>query len=348
MTRHGDEPQRRHGPGSRDGHTPEVVLSSPTSAERRSVLPPRLGLGDLVEREDVQASTTRPPGRRPSRRALLQEPLAGEPARAPPAGSSAPCAWTGTGWSRRRRSWSPSPSSLVRSTGPGSPSSSGRVMPRSRIRCSQSFTSAGVEGQVADHVGRVPALVPHRLHGQVVVDRRVRLGVAGDADVREGLPERGEVLEQRRARRGSRPRAAASPPGTKTLLMPASLSRAHDLLELAAAGDHPRGQVRHDVVARRGEPLGQRRGCASRPLDGDAVTVTADVERDRGEHLLLDGGRGQHLVAGAREQPQRRGGVLLAAERSPQPARLVAHCAPWFRDTHRCGTSVGPWTRRPQ
>ena len=45
----------------------------------------------------------------------------------------------------------------------------------------------GVEGQVADDVGRVAALVPHRLHGEVVVDLGVRLGVAGDADVGERL-----------------------------------------------------------------------------------------------------------------------------------------------------------------
>ena len=64
------------------------------------------------------------------------------------------------------------------------PSSSGIVMPRLRIRPTQVVEHVGVEGQVADHVGGVAALVPHRLDGQVVADRRVRLGVAGDADVR--------------------------------------------------------------------------------------------------------------------------------------------------------------------
>ena len=76
-------------------------------------------------------------------------------------------------------------SSLARSIGPGMPSSIGIVMPRVRIRSSQTPDRLGVEGQVADHVRGVPALVPHRLHGEVVADRGVRLRVAGDADLGE-------------------------------------------------------------------------------------------------------------------------------------------------------------------
>ena len=85
--------------------------------------------------------------------------------------------------------------------GPGMPSSSGIVIPRPRIRRDPGRDDVGVEGQVADDVGGVAALVPHRLDGEVVVDRRVRLGVAGDADVRE-RPARAS------ARSSSRPSAS--------------------------------------------------------------------------------------------------------------------------------------------
>ena len=228
----------------------------------------------------------------------------------------------------RNRVDSPTPilvaiaSSLVRSTGPGMPSSSGMVMPRPRIRPTQVAEHVGVEGQVADDVRGVAALVPHRLDGEVVADRRVRLGVAGDADVRE----RAARARLRSSSSDERVRVAAGRVGV-------------------AGRDEDRGRCpcrsagRRSPRARRGRGPSARRGAgtavypcpvsrsarsrvASSPLLGEAVTVTATSRADVLEHGVLDRGGGQHLVA-----------RVLAAAAPWWPWRacgLVAHCAPCF------------------
>ena len=179
--------------------SPPVVSTDHLAASlqpTQPVLPPGLGLGDLVERVDVQAGHV---GLRvaESRRALGQERLPGETAGRDEPRHQALLLGQEPRASHRRRSWSPCRAAWSGRPGPGRPSSSGSVMPRSRIRCSQSLITAGVEGQVADDVRRMPALVPHRLHGEVVVDRRMTLGVAGDADLGERTAQRGQVLEHR-------------------------------------------------------------------------------------------------------------------------------------------------------
>ena len=226
------------------------------------VLAPGLGLGDLVERVEVQAlhrasGSPRVGAHWPRKRSPVKPPGATRRVISPFCLD-------------RKRVESPTPIlvampiSLVRSTGPGQPEQQRQVMPRSRSRCSQSLTSAGSKVRLRDDVRGVLALVPHRLDGQVVVDRRVRLGVARDADVLEGPPQGGEVLQQRE-RVGvvaGRRRVAA---GHEHPADPRLAEPGHDLLELAATGDHPGGEVRDDDVPRRGEAFGQGEGVARAP-----------------------------------------------------------------------------------
>ena len=63
--------------------------------------------------------------------------------------------------------------------------------------------------------------------------------------------------------------------------MPASPSRAQISVELVAVVDHPRGQVRDDVVPVAGESVSASVRVASSPLVAEAVTVTGDVVGDR-------------------------------------------------------------------
>ena len=82
-------------------------------------------------------------------------------------------------------------SSFVRSTGPAMPDLDGQRDPAAADPLEPAGHGRGVEAEVADDVGGVGPLVPHGLHGDVVVDRGVALGVAGDADRRaNGLPSR--------------------------------------------------------------------------------------------------------------------------------------------------------------
>ena len=240
----------------------------------------------------------------------------------------------------RKRVDSPTPilvaivSSLARSTGPGMPSSSGMVTPRAAQAVDPVADPRRVEGQVADHVGRVAALVPHRLHGEVVVDRRVRLGVAGDADVGERRAQACEVLEQAERVGVVADRRSASPPGHEDPRDALAPSRLADLLELGAPGDHPRREVGHDGVPVAGEPLRQVEGRLE-PLGRRGGDRDGHVPRDVSDHLLL-GGRGrQHLVAGVRQQARQR-----------RRGRLVAHGATRFVIRIECAHSSGSRGRR--
>ena len=173
-----------------------------------------------------------------------------------------------------------------------------------------------VEGQVADHVGGVAALVPHRLDGQVVVDGRVRLGVAGDADVWERAAQLLEVLEHAEGVGVGTGRvgvaAGHEDPGDALAGQPVA-----DLGQLGLVAHHPGGEVGHGDVAVAGQPLGQveRRlqALARRGRDGDGA-----VDGHVLEELVLDRGRREHLVASVLEQ----------ADRRRRHCGLVAHDAP--------------------
>ena len=70
---------------------------------------------------------------------------------------------------------------------------------------------------------------------------------------------------------------------------------------MSAVAHEPGGEVRLDRVAR-ARSVSVSPKVASRPLLGDAVTVTFDVGPEVREHLVLDALEGQHLEAGVAEQ----------------------------------------------
>ena len=162
------------------------------------------------------------------------------------------------------------------------------------------------------------------------MDARVRLRVAGDADVGERRAEVLEVLEQRQGvgvgADGLRVAAGHEDGGDAGRGEPRA-----DLLELGAAAHHPGGEVRHGGVAGLAQPLGEVEGdveaLGRRRGDGDGA-----VDRHVGQHLLLGAGRGQHLVARALEQPDQR--VLDFC--------FVAHEATRFVIRTDVGSSLNP------
>ena len=165
----------------------EGLVSQPAPPE--PVLPPGLGLGDLVERVDVQ--TGRQHLRLPDgRRALLDERLPREPAGRDQPGHQALLLGQEAGGVT-----DPDLGRHAEQLGPVD--RSGHAEQQRELDAPEPHTvdpvldHRGVEGQVADDLGGVLALVPHRLDGQVVVDRRVALRIAGDPDVRgTGCPAR--------------------------------------------------------------------------------------------------------------------------------------------------------------
>lgn len=103
----------------------------------------------------------------------------------------------------------------------------------------------------------IPTLVPHRLHGDVVMDGRVRLRIPGHPDPRERVAQTREVLEQvegtgivargcdRVARRDEHfvDTHAGQP--------------LDDVAQLGATRDHPSREVRYDRVPVAEKAFGQ-------------------------------------------------------------------------------------------
>ena len=121
--------------------------------------------------------------------------------------------------------------------------------------------------------GRVMPLIPHGLHGDVVVDARVALRVAGDPDAGERAAHLGQPGEQRQGAVEPAGRGIGVPRGHEHVVHPAGEQPGHDGVQVRVVHHQPRGQVRHHPVAPGRQPLGQvQRGV--QPLAGEAVTVT--------------------------------------------------------------------------
>ena len=186
-----------------------------------------------------------------------------------------------------------------------------------------------IEAQVADDVGRMPPLVPHRLDGDIVLDLRVGLRVSGDADPGERAAQLGQVLQHvQRAGELARRRVGVAG-GHEDVVDPDRRQARHDLVQVRGIADQPRRQVRHDPESLGGQPLGQpeRRlqSLGRRRRDRDD-----DVARHPFEHRFLGARRGQHLVAGLVQQRrdlaqpgprQPRAGPRAAGSRPRSPAR---------------------------
>jgi hypothetical protein len=148
---------------------------------------PGLGLRDLVEREDMEA-LDEGAGLGQGRGALLEEPLTGEATGGGEAGKGAAVLDQEAG-----RLPDADPGRHGHQLGAlhraGQPEQQGHGDAAAAHPPHPGADSVGIEGQVADHVSGVVPLVPHRLDGEVVGDRRVGLRVTGDADLLEGSPE---------------------------------------------------------------------------------------------------------------------------------------------------------------
>ena len=216
-------------------------------------------------------------------RAQPQEPLA--------------CARPGTGRTRRRRPWPPSAAAWPAPPARPAPRSSGSVTPAGPDPGDPLAQRGRVEAQVADDVGGVPPLVPHGLDGDVVVDPRVALRVAGDPDrARTGCPSR-PAVRAATARCRTRPAGgSASPAGHEHVVHPAGGQPGHDVGQVRVVAHQPGGQVRHHPVARPGQPLGQvERGVQA--LGRARRSRSPSCSRGHPlAHRVLDAAGREHLV----------------------------------------------------
>ena len=131
-----------------------------------------------------------------------------------------------------------------------------------------------VEADLADDARRHRRLGEHRLDGLLVADDVMALGVARDAD----LAERAAQLAHRAQQVGGAVELARGRVGVARRDEHLAHARREqppgELLQVRAVAHQPGREVRHDGVAVRPPGAPRRPTVASRPLAGDAVTVT--------------------------------------------------------------------------
>jgi hypothetical protein len=115
----------------------------------------------------------------------------------------------------------------------------------------------GVETQVADDAWGMQALVPHRLHRHVVVDRLVALRVAGDPDLRERPPHVGEYGEHGKGRVVRPDGRVGFPGGHEDVVDADGQQSIDDVLEMRRAGDQTCGHMRDNPVSGARQPFGE-------------------------------------------------------------------------------------------
>ena len=168
-------------------------------------------------------------------------------------------------------------------------------------------------------------LVPHGLDGDVVADLRVALRVAGHADAaRTGCPSRpagpAATARCRTARpAGRRPRPARTRRRRRSAAAGATIS-ARWASSRTSRADRC-GTTWYPWPASRSV----RSSVASRPLAGDAVTVTVTSAGHPLQHRVLGAGRREHLVPAGGAAAAPRGAARAAAGRrgSSAPRRIT-------------------------
>jgi hypothetical protein len=100
-------------------------------------------------------------------------------------------------------------------------------------------------------------LVPHGLHGDVVVDPRVALRVAGDPHASERASHLGEPGEQGQCAVEPAGRGISVARGHEHVIHPAGEQPGHDGGQVSVVHDQPGGQVRHHPVPPGRQALGQ-------------------------------------------------------------------------------------------
>ncbi|CAM5479220.1 hypothetical protein SVIOM74S_09855 [Streptomyces violarus] len=158
-----------------------------------------------------------------------------------------------------------------------------------------------VQAEVAHDVRGVLALVPHGLDGDVVVDERVTLGIAGDTDPGEGPAQLGQPTHHRQ-RSGVGPGRRVGVTGRdEDVVHTGRTEPVDDLPQVGVVPQQPRRHVRDDPVAVSREPAGESEGRLQAP-DRRRRHRHDDIARDMRENLVLGRLRGQHLVADAVQQ----------------------------------------------
>ena len=175
-----------------------------------------------------------------------------------------------------------------------------------------------VEAHVAHDVGRVPALVPHGLDGDVVVDLGVALRVPGDPDPGERVTHLGQPFQQRQRALERPGRVRRVPARHEHVVHAARPQPLDDLRQVRVAGHRPGGQVRDHPVAAAGQLLGELDGRLQ-PLD----RRRGDGHRHPGRHPLGHGLLGplgrDHLEPGPGKQTASNASRPLIA--NPRPGR---------------------------
>ena len=158
-----------------------------------------------------------------------------------------------------------------------------------------------VEAQVADDVGGVPALVPHGLDGDVVLDPRVALRVAGDPGPRERGAHLREPFQQRQGAVELTGRGVGVTRRHEHVVHAAGGQPRHDVGQVGVIGHQPRRHVRDHPEPPAGQPLGQvERGLE--PLGGRGGHGHRLVRGHPLRHGVLDAAGREHLEARVAQQ----------------------------------------------
>ena len=208
---------------------------------------------------------------------------------------------------RRNESDGPTPiradssSSLVRDTLPGTPITTGSVMPSSRWRDDPGQQGVGVKAHLRGHVVGEPALVGQRLRERLVGDRGMALGIRrrcrSSADAAGGWRRPRAARPPRSTRRAAGRRRRRS--GTGRRSRPAAIA-ARMPVEMVAVEHHAGRDVDGDVMAHVPQPRG-------------------DLDRAVGPVLGRAGDGQAHLLRAAGRPPRgsaRRGGPRSAQRSS--------------------------------